>query len=91
MKFVLPLLLLDLFHTAPGPVDFLCSLQTVCPDTEVVGLFLFEVFDLRFGLCNQFLFFALPLFRGAVADLVAFCSCSLFPGSGHDALLLFEF
>ena len=82
---------LDLLHTAPYPVDLLLPLQTVSPDTEIIGFLLFQVFNDSFVFRNQLLLFALPLLRGAVTDLIPLHSGSLLPGSCHSALLLFEF
>ncbi len=74
VKFIFLLLLnFDLFHTAPCPVYLLCPLQTVSPDTEIVGLFLFEVLYYHFVFGDQLTFFVLPLFGGTVTDLIAFC------------------
>lgn len=87
-----PLLLdLNLFYTAPCPVNFLRPLKDVSPHTKIAGHLLFEVLYYRFVFGNQFLFFVLPLLRGAVTDLIAFRSDGLFPGNCHCALLLFEF
>ncbi len=74
MFIFLLLLNFDLFHTAPCPVYLLCPLQTVSPDTEIVGLFLFEVLYYHFVFGDQLNFFVLPLFGGTLTDLIAFCS-----------------
>ena len=64
----------DLLHTAPSSVNLLGSLHPVSPDTEVIGLFLFEIFDYRVVFVDRLLLFALPFLGSTIANLISFCS-----------------